>query len=263
MDFIESAGLYQTAANWGSAGIEFVFAVITSASGSVPRGPGAAVLVSPFATFGTVGGGSIEARVIASAREMLVERERFRVISADLGADDDLGCGGRVTVFMWTELIDRRCAIIGAGHVAEALYPLLRATGFAVTVYDPRVERLERPGFVGATTIVGAFEGLQEKLSVIKDMDIIVMTPDHSFDLAVVRQLVKMSWRSLGIMGSSGKRDGIMSVLRREGVGEDILGRIRIPVGLSIGGETPAEIAVSIVAELVRLHANPAKVNRW
>lgn len=243
---------------------EFVFALVVETKGSTPRKAGAKMLIgSDGKTQGTVGGGSVESGVVDHARRMLEERLPPGLRHFDLTEHADEVCGGKISVYMEAFFSPRELVIFGAGHVAAALCPLLVDLGFDVTVYDPREKRLELEAFGEARRIVASFDEVSDHLDFHSGMHLLVMTPDHRYDFDVVRACVDRDWAFLGVLGSMKKRKDLLERLSALGVAEDRIEAIRIPLGLNIGSETPAEIAVSIAAELIQRSANPKKLGRW
>jgi xanthine dehydrogenase accessory factor len=140
--------------------------------------------------------------------------------------------------------------VFGAGHVAQALAPVLASTGFRYAVFDSRAEFLDPGLFPGASNLVlGDFERIDETLHITANDYIVIIT--HARDLAVLRQLVSRPWAYLGVIGSANKVAEVRRRLMAEGVSEAEFSRMNAPIGLKIRSETPEEIAVSIAAELI------------
>ena len=252
---------FAQAAEWLRGGREFVLAVVVRAEGSTPRKPGAKMLISASGEIsGSVGGGEVESDVIERAGALLAGRKGPCLMTFDLSDAENPACGGQLQVFLDPVFAPRHVLIFGAGHVAAALCPLLVTLGFSVTLFDNRQDRLEMPEFSSARRIVAPYTDLEKHLSFNPDLHILVMTPEHSYDIEVLRRVIEMDWYFLGVMGSFRKRKQIFDVLGGEGISEELIEKIRIPLGVDIGSETPDEIAVSIAGELIRLHADPKKL---
>lgn len=230
-------------------------ATVVGRSGSAPQIVGAKLLLhEDGAVVGTVGGGAIEASVIDACRACLREG-RSRRLEHHLVRDLGMCCGGRMEIFVEHLQPEPRLVLIGGGHVAQALAPLAMAAGFRVTVLDDREAMLEDPAFAGATTESHDVDEL-DQLTDLSDRDyLLVVTRDHARDERAVAALLRRPHRYLGMIGSQRK---VHTVLRRILSRERALGRplpdlsrLRAPVGLALGGRTPGEIAVSILAELV------------
>lgn len=236
-----------------AAGVPFVAATVIGTQGSTPRKAGARMVVAVDGRlFGTVGGGAVESRVIERAKALLDEPEVVR-LSWDLASEEagSMVCGGTMEFLLEPFGTRPRAFIFGAGHVALALARVLAGLGFPRTVVDRRADLLVAARFPGATTVAGE-PGPEAARLPIRPRDLcIVVNPSHEDDLVVMRELVRREWAYLGLMASRRKRGELLGCLLREGASPVILDRVRSPVGLAIGAETPEEIAVSIAAEIV------------
>lgn len=145
--------------------------------------------------------------------------------------------------------------IIGGGHVSLALAHLMSLLEWRIVVLDdrPDVETLKNNHWADAK-IITSFDDVARHIPPGDGSWVVIMTPSHRADEAVLRQLVARPLRYLGMMASRHKAAGIMDQLRRDGVGEELLRRVCAPVGLPISSHTPAEIAVSIAAQLIQVH---------
>jgi xanthine dehydrogenase accessory factor len=145
--------------------------------------------------------------------------------------------------------------ICGAGHVGRALAPLLAGLGFRVVVVDDREDFASPERFPGAELLVRPFTGALEAAGVDERAFVVVVTRGHVHDLDVLEQALRLRARYVGVMGSRTKRARMLAALREAGASDEVIDRIHTPIGLSIGAETPAELAVSIAAEIVRVRA--------
>jgi len=273
------------------AGRRVAYVVVVDTKGSAPRHSGSSMLLkADGGTEGTVGGGKGEAQALAAARSALARGESTIVEVEMLGAGvagSDMICGG--TSRMLVEILDNsstlvsdiaaasrgeklelvhplpgggefrdpvsefeRLLVFGGGHVGLALARLARDLDFLVTVCDERPEFADPARFppeVG--TRCGPFAQVIADLRVEPSDWLIVMTPGHEKDLTCVRALVRAGARYLGFIGSARKTRLILEALKKEGNDPALVDAIRAPIGIDIGAETPAEIAVSILAELV------------
>jgi xanthine dehydrogenase accessory factor len=151
---------------------------------------------------------------------------------------------------LWGESI---VYIFGAGHVSQKLAPLTRMVGFRTVVLDDRSEYANRKLFESADEIIvpDSFETAMEGLAIDEESYLVLVTRGHSHDKTRLRQALGTRAGYIGMIGSRRKRDGIYADLTREGFDSSHFKRVHSPIGLSIGAETPEEIAVSIVAELI------------
>jgi xanthine dehydrogenase accessory factor len=145
--------------------------------------------------------------------------------------------------------------ICGGGHVGCAIAPVALRAGFAVSVLDDREEFADPRRFPGATVVLGPFDGALVRLGVNEQSFVVIVTRGHTHDMGVLLQALRTPARYIGLMASRSKRARIASALEEAGLGEADLARVHSPVGLDIGAETPAELAVSIVAEMIQVRA--------
>jgi len=147
--------------------------------------------------------------------------------------------------------------LFGAGHVSTFVASLASMVGFRVIVIDDRKEFANKERFNAADElIVLPFSDVFEKLNITSSSYIAIITRGHIQDLNVLREALKRSDGYIGMIGSRRKREKIYQALMEEGVSEERLRKVHSPIGLNIGAETPEEIAVSIVAELIRVRAS-------
>ena len=240
----------------GRAGVAAALATVIDRSGSAPQVVGARLLVRDDGSqVGTVGGGAIEAQVQDACRAVLRDG-RSRRVQAHLVRDLGMCCGGSMEVFVEFLQPEPRLFVIGAGHVSQALVPLARAAGFRVSVFDDRDEFLDHPAFAEVHHDARDVDEIIDVLDDLGDGDyIIVVTRDHARDERALTELMRRPHRYLGMIGSRRK---VIAVLRRivhrereSGRPMPDLSRVHAPIGLALGGRTPVEIAISIVAELV------------
>jgi len=146
--------------------------------------------------------------------------------------------------------------IFGGGHVSQQIVPLAARVDFNVTVIDDRSEFADPRLFPEARKVLQhRFEDVLEALPVDSSSFLVIVTRGHTYDKDVLAQSLKTNARYVGMIGSRRKRDIIYEKLLEEGYTRKDLDRVHSPIGLSIGAETPAEIAVSIVAELIQKRA--------
>jgi xanthine dehydrogenase accessory factor len=240
----------------GGAGTVAALATVIERSGSAPQVVGARLLLREDGDqIGTVGGGAIEAQVLEACRHCLRDG-RPRRIEAHLVRDLGMCCGGSMEVFVEFLQPQPRLFVIGAGHVAQSLAPLASAAGFRVTVFDDRDELLEHPAFADLRRESLDVDELGGVLDDLDDRDyLVILTRDHARDEQALAQLLRRPHRYLGMIGSRRKVHAVLRrILHRErelGRALPDLSRVRAPIGLALGGRTPVEIAISIVAELV------------
>jgi xanthine dehydrogenase accessory factor len=161
-------------------------------------------------------------------------------------------------VAYYTEPLFRQSTVyvFGCGHVSQALVPVLRSVDFRVAVYDHRAELACAEKFPAADRIIqGDFAAIGEKVHLTGADYAVIMTPGHEADREVLSQVLHTQATYIGCIGSRKKIAATNARLRAEGFGEDDIARIHAPIGLPILAQTPAEIAVSVAAELIEHRA--------
>jgi xanthine dehydrogenase accessory factor len=231
-------------------------ATIVQTSGSTPRQVGTKMLIRPDGTsMGTIGGGALEAVIIKAAQEALAEG-KSRLVHYGLRADkhgEDLGvCGGDLDAFIDVIAPQFTLLLIGAGHVAVPLAQLAHLLGFRTVIFDDRAEYANRDRFPQAEEVlVEDFETGLNALDITPSTWVVIATRSHESDAVALRAMVESPAAYVGLLGSRRKVGLIFKALREEGVGEKQLARVYAPVGLDLRAETPEEIALSIMAEII------------
>lgn len=160
--------------------------------------------------------------------------------------------GGKYRLF-WDRLSRRRSALIlGAGHISQPLTSLLTLLGYAVTVVDDRPDFANQARFPEAEQVVcREFGQALSELTLSGFGAIIVVTRGHRSDMECLRAVIDQPAGYVGMIGSQGRVALVRKAMAEAGVDAEALKRLRAPIGLNIGAETPAEIALSIAAEIV------------
>jgi xanthine dehydrogenase accessory factor len=246
------ADIYEEIARMYRDGAAGVVATVVSAGGSTPRGAGAKMIVYPDGrALGTVGGGAIESDVIERARALADSREPV-LLSFDLGDDVGMTCGGEMSIFLEPIAGAPSVTVIGGGHVGQAVASVAKQAGFRVAVVDDRREVVSAERFPTVDLrLVGGVETLGRELRIDESSFVVVVTRGHRFDEEWVRAVVDLHPAYVGMIGSAEKVRRTFDDLEREGVPKSTLEGIHAPIGLDIGAETPDEIAVSVVAEII------------
>jgi len=244
--------------------IPFVQVTLVDALGSVPQNIGTKMLVTKEGLyFGTIGGGCLENTAIKKSLE-LIENQKKSTDFVEWDLDEDIGmsCNGSVKLFFEAYLNKNwDIVIFGAGHVAQTMIPTLLTLDCRVTCIDIRQEWLDKlPKASNLTTLqVERMGSGIEKLNPQSFM--IVMTMGHEFDYVVLREILKNKdsqdkFPYIGLMGSASKAITLKKELIKEGFSEEFVNEIHCPIGFKIGNNAPAEIAISITAELLQERDN-------
>jgi len=253
-------------------GIDFVAARVVSTKGSAPRHRDAIMLMREDGmTVGTVGGGLLEAETEKLCRQLLQKKEgslthEFMLDEKrkELGALE-MGCGGDAVIQIdYISAADPgsivedlktkdRAYIFGGGHVAQELVPVLSHVGFRCVVMDDREEFTKKELFPGAEEVIcGDLQNIADYMTIGNDDYVCVMTRGHAYDTVVQAQVLKCRPTYCGVIGSAFKAAGVRRTLKEEyGLLDEELDLVTTPIGLNIKGETPAEIAISIAAQMI------------
>jgi xanthine dehydrogenase accessory factor len=204
---------------------------------------------------GTIGGGCYENDACLKARAALGSGRQFLLhyeLNDDFAQENGLICGGQMDVHVDPLEPAPRLYVIGAGHVGWYLARAAVETGFKVHVVDDREKFANRERFPEAEEVL--VEPIGEWLhraNLPASAYVVIVTRGHTYDLDAMRALAARDFRYLGLIGSRAKVARIRKALLAEGMPASCLDRVHAPIGLEIGAVTPAEIAVSILAELI------------
>ena len=229
---------------------------IVRSSGSTPQRTGAKMLVyADGRTVGTIGGGCYENDALGKAREAIANG-RPALVKYDLNDDfvqeSGLICGGQMEVYIDPIAPAAALYIIGAGHVGWHLARAAADAGFKIHVIDDREKFANAERFPSAETVeVDDIGGWLHRAELSASAYVVVVTRGHTHDFEAVRALAARDLRYLGLIGSRAKVARIFDALEAEGMPAECLERLHAPIGLDLGAITPAEIAISILAELI------------
>ena len=231
---------------------------VVRANGSTPQRAGAKMLVFPDGrTIGTIGGGCYENDAFWKAREALATGRSALLhyeLNDDFAQENGLVCGGQMDVHIDPLEPTPRLFVVGAGHVGWHLGRLAVDAGFRVHVVDDREKFASTERFPGAEEVVAEpIPDWLHRTELPASAFVVVVTRGHTHDLDAMRALAARDLRYLGLIGSRAKVSRIFARLLEEGMPPECLTRIHAPIGLDIGAVTPAEIAISIMAELVAI----------
>ncbi len=226
---------------------------VTSASGSTPAEVGKEMLVDASGNIGgTVGGGNLEFISIKKAQEC-IERNQSVTVHFDLKKDLGMECGGEADIFIKVYSPAIQLVLVGAGHIGQALYKIAETLGYDVAVIDDREEVATREHYPNARSIrIGDIGKECEKLSISPATTyVVIATRGHKCDEVALYHMVQKDPRYIGVIGSRNKVAVMMSSLREKGIPQEKLDTVYTPIGIALGGGQPAEIAVSIISEIL------------
>ena len=239
-----------------NAGTPAVLATVVEVSGSAPGTPGNRMLIKADGSIsGTIGGGAIEKRIIDEAMTLMHERTP-KLLQYNL-EEVGMSCGGAMKVFVEPLIYAPDLIIFGAGHIGRALSKIGKMLDFTVTVVDNRPEFAAKEKLPQADRVIALdyHKALQE-LWFFDNTYIVIVTHRHDHDFEIVEYCVKQPFGYLGMIGSRNKVAKVFQQLKDKGLDEETLKKIHAPIGINIGASKPAEIALSIAAELVAVRSD-------
>lgn len=266
---MDSYLLYESISNAQLQGQDLALATVVRTQGSVPRHAGSKMIVWPDGTIeGTVGGGMLESRVIETALSVIQSSrpEYMTYRMADM-AEGDVGvCGGTVEVFVEPVLPPPTVLVIGCGHVGREVAALAKWVGFRVLVSDDREDLCTAeniPGMDGYYP-VKPLELTDQRTLITSQTYIAAMTRGQVVDLDLLPGLINSPARYIGLIGSKRRWAITADALREQGITDAQLARVHAPVGLELQAETPREIAISVMAEIVMVQrGGDGQPMRW
>ena len=249
--------IYQELVKLTENGSPGVLCTIVFSQGSTPRREGSKMLVFPGGNIvGTVGGGELERRVIYDALEALKEGRPKEVeySMVDPNKGDPGVCGGQLRIFVDPILPPPRLVVLGCGHIGKEVVKLGKWLGYQVVVCD------DQPELCNSTNIPDADEYHTENWGILGDnfkithwTYVVLTTRDLEVDVLVLPKVLASEAAYVGVIGSRRRWSTTTKRLRDLGVDDNQIDRVHSPIGLDLGAETPREIALSILAEIISI----------
>lgn len=247
--------LFERVEEFRAKGIPSAMLTVVDKDGSAPRAVGAKMLVTDDGAYGTIGGGTVERLAVETARDVLADDAEPGIRTYDLHPDGNTGmvCGGSMDVFVDRIRGRSHLYIAGGGHIAAELAPLARRLGYAVTVVDDREDYADPERFPPAVEAVqGDYGEALADRSMTEETAVAVATRSGTFDRRAVAAALDGGAGYVGLVASETKARRVLGDLAEEGYAQSQLATVRAPVGLDLGGGGPADVALSILAELHR-----------
>ncbi len=241
-------------------------ASVVKVKGSTPRPEGSKMLArADGSMLGSIGGGCLEASVWEAAREVIRE-ETPRVMDFDLTGREDtpegLICGGIMQVLVEPILPQPTVFILGAGHIGFAVSKIARMMGFRIAVVDERPAYANKERFPDADQICVEDPSLAiPRLNINKASYLVIACRGHLEDQEALAASLKTPACYIGMLGSHKKVKTVFANLVQQGTSEETLKKVHAPIGIPIATDTPEEIAISIVAEMVDFRRQNKKKN--
>jgi xanthine dehydrogenase accessory factor len=243
-------------------GQKCALATIVEVNGSIPSYESAKMLVREDGSMvGTVGGGCVEAEVWTAAREVIdtdkPKHLTFR-LGEDAAYDNGLICGGQLNIFIEPVTPQPQAIIFGGGHVSKSISKVANLAGFSTVIVDDREAFSNPERFPEAeATYAEEYESVFPRLPVTSSSYLVIVTRGHRDDMRVLRWAVGTQARYIAMIGSKRKTIAVVKELEKEGLPREAFEKIFAPMGLEIGAETPEEIAISVVAEMIAMRRAP------
>lgn len=232
---------------------------ITFTKGSTPRRAGSKMLVYENGEFtGTVGGGELEHLVREAAQKVMAEGKPtlLKYSMTDPQRGDPGVCGGQVEVYVEPVLPPEKVVVIGGGHVGKAVAHLAKWLGYRVAVSDDRAEFCTPEMNPDADEFYPvAMQNLPEHLNLNSQTYLILTTRGSNVDVEGLPALLESKAAYIGVIGSRRRWATTVKGLKEKGVSDEQIARVHSPMGLELNAETPEEIAVSILAEVIMLNS--------
>jgi xanthine dehydrogenase accessory factor len=248
-------GIYRSILELIEKGEPGALCTIMDGRGSTPRHAGSKMLVYLDGHFtGTVGGGEVESRVIKEAIEVITLGKsrilEYNMVNPEQG--DPGICGGTLEVFVEPVLPKPKLVIIGGGHVGKAVAHLAKWLGFRVAVSDDRPEFCTKEQNPDADEFYPIpMNELPTQLNITPHTYIVLTTRGSNVDVIGLPALLNTPYGYLGVIGSLRRWTLTKKGLLEQGVTEERIARIHSPIGMELSAETPEEIAVSIMAQVI------------
>jgi len=231
---------------------------IIKKTGSAPRGVGSKMLVTTDGKrVDTLGGGPLEDFIVKEAIDA-IKKQRPRTVTLELtkASNQKLGllCGGIIDVFIDVVTPPPELIIFGAGNLGQYLAQLAHMIGLKVTVVDPDPEKTKQEKYPFARVVCADVNEAvkNKKISIGSNTYIAIMTRDARTDKEALKAVATSNAKYIGMIASKTKAKIIKSELVKEGIPKEKLERLHAPMGIEIYAETPQEIAISIIAEIIK-----------
>ncbi len=250
----EFLNIYQEIMRIKQKGGSAILATLISSEEGFPKRDGTKLLIktSGERVGSLLGVEELEEEILKEGKGLLIERKP-KVLVFPSGDK-------KLEVLLEPIVSEPTVFLFGAGHISQQVAPLAKKVDFKVVVLDDRDMFANRQRFPEADeVIVTEFETSFDHLSIDDTSYIVIVTRGHLFDGLVLEQAIKTNARYIGMIGSKKKIKTLFDHLIKKGIPREDLNRVRAPIGIDINSETPEEIAVSIVAELIKVRGEPIK----
>lgn len=245
--------IYQEVMRIKQKGGSAILATLISVDDAFPKGEGSKALIkaSGERIGSLLDGENLEQKILKEG-EALLREKRPRVLVLSPERKD--APWRKMEILLEPIFSEPTVYVFGAGHISQQLSPLVKRVQFRVVVIDDREMFANRERFPEADeVIISEFEKCFDQLTIDESSYIVIVTRGHLYDGSVLEQAVKTNARYIGMIGSKRKILTLYQNLMEKGIPKETLNRVHAPIGIDINSETPEEIAVSIVAELIKV----------
>jgi xanthine dehydrogenase accessory factor len=248
---------YQRLAELEKNNLPVAVATIVKTQGSVPRREGTKMLIFPDGSIeGTIGGGEVESIIVQEAQGALMDGKprllHYNFTDPERG--DPGVCGGEMDVYVEPNRPKETLLIFGMGHVGKAVAHLGSWLGFRVIIADDRPEFVDEENAASADVRCQCqLVELPDKVEITDRTFIVLTTRGVPIDVAGLPGLIKSPAPYIGVIGSRRRWETTSKQLHENGLSEEQINRVTSPMGLEINAETPEEIAVSILSEIIMI----------
>ena len=234
------------------SGKKAALCIIVETKGSSPRKTGSKMIVFEDGTQeGTIGGGSLELRVIEDAIQVIKKSKALK-FKYDLGDDLSMNCGGSAEVYIEPILPQHQLYIFGAGHIGKVLAKYAPDFGFAVTLIDNRKGIENSIDQDNITLDTRNYSNAAKEINFNDQSYIVIVTPKHKYDEEILEIVAKKSAAYIGMIGSKNKvAKAKERILKEKVLTKEELNKIDMPIGIKFNAQTPEEIAISILAKMI------------
>ncbi len=231
------------------------WATITKIEGSTPRKEGAMMVIMEDGSIdGTIGGGTFEAVVVEKAKKCL-EGGASKAFHFELNDEEGslhMQCGGTADVFIKVFLPKDKLLIVGGGHIAVELFKLSKMLGLYTVVFEDREDYLTQERFPKADELIlGSIEEQLKQYPIDTHCFVVIVTRGHRHDEIALMSVIHRDPQYIGMIGSRNKVNYVMDRMAENDISQEVMGKIYAPIGLTLGGESPMEIAFSIMSEIM------------
>src|SRR5918999_5226479 len=231
-------------------GAAAVLATVVEVDGNIGVEPGAKCLVRDGKVLGATIGDARVIQAILQESTARLHAEKSQLVPLTVPE-----AGGKLEVFFEVMPAPPKLIVVGAGHIAVPLVQIAKALDFFVTVIDDRLMYANRERFPAADEVlVGDMAQMLGEMAITPACYIVLITRGHAYDEPCLRKIIRSPAKYIGMIGSKRRIKACFERFREEGkIAEEVIGRVYAPIGLDIATETPAEIALSILAEVVKV----------